>query len=153
VARWLDEDEQRTWRSFLATAELLNAALDRQLQRDAGITLASYVVLAMLSEAPDRSLRMSELAAAANASPSRLSHSVARLQERGWIRREPASEDGRGTVAVLTDAGWDVLVRTAPGHVGAVRDHVFDRLTRDQVRTLGEICATILDSLDQNRVA
>jgi len=153
VARWLDEDEQRTWRSFLATAELLNAALDRQLQRDAGITLASYVVLAMLSEAPDRSLRMSELAAAANASPSRLSHSVARLQKRGWIRREPASEDGRGTVAVLTDAGWDVLVRTAPGHVGAVRDHVFDRLTRDQVRTLGEICATILDSLDQNRVA
>ena len=153
MARWLDEDEQRTWRSFLATAELLNAALDRQLQRDAGITLASYVVLAMLSEAPDRSLRMSELAAAANASPSRLSHSVARLQERGWIRREPASEDGRGTVAVLTDAGRDMLVRTAPGHVGAVRDHVFDRLTRDQVRTLGEICATILDSLDQNRVA
>ena len=153
MTRWLDQDEQRTWRSFLATSQLLNAALDRQLQRDAGITLASYVVLAMLSEAPGRSLRMSELAAAANASPSRLSHSVARLQERGWIRREPASEDGRGTVAVLTDAGRDMLVRTAPGHVGAVRGHVFDRLTRDQVRTLGEVCATILHSLDQNRVA
>lgn len=153
MARWLDEDEQRTWRSFLATSELLYGALDRQLQRDAGITHASYIVLAMLSEAPSRSMRMSELAALANSSPSRLSHAVARLQERGWIRREPASEDGRGTVAVLTDAGWDMLVQTAPGHVTAVREHLFDRLTPDQIRSLGEICATVLDGLDPNRVA
>ena len=106
MTRWLDEDEQRTWRSFLATSELLYAALDRQLQRDAGITHASYIVLAMLSEAPDRSLRMSDLAVRANSSPSRLSHAVARLEERGWVRREPAPKDGRGTVAMLTDAGW-----------------------------------------------
>lgn len=153
MTRWLDEGEQRTWRSFLATSELLYGALDRQLQRDAGITHASYIVLAMLSEAPGRSMRMSELASLANSSPSRLSHAVARLQERGWIRREPAPKDGRGTVAVLTDEGWDMLVETAPGHVAAVREHLFDRLTAEQARSLEEICATVLDGLDPNRVA
>jgi DNA-binding MarR family transcriptional regulator len=153
VTRWLTDDEQRTWRSFLATSELLYGALDRQLQRDAGITHASYIVLAMLSEAPDRSLRMSDLALRANSSPSRLSHAIARLEARGWVRREPAPKDGRGTVAVLTDAGWDMLVQTAPGHVAAVREHLFDQLTAEQVRALGEICATVLDRLDPNRVA
>jgi DNA-binding MarR family transcriptional regulator len=153
VTRWLDQDEQRTWRSFLATSELLYAALDRQLQRDAGITHASYIVLAMLSEAPDRSLRMSDLAVKANSSPSRLSHAVARLEERGWVRRRPAPKDGRGTVAVLTDAGWDMLAETAPGHVAAVREHLFNRLTPEQVRLLGDICSTVLDGLDPNRVA
>jgi DNA-binding MarR family transcriptional regulator len=153
VTRWLDEDEQRTWRSFLSTSELLYAALDRQLQRDAGITHASYIVLAMLSEAPDRSLRMSDLAVRANSSPSRLSHAVARLEARGWVRREPAPKDGRGTVAVLTDAGWQMLADTAPGHVTAVREHLFDQLTQEQVRALGDICSTVLDGLDPNRVA
>ena len=151
VTRWLDDDEQRTWRAFLTMSELLYGALDRQLQRDAGITHASYVALAMLSEAPGRSLRMSELAARANSSPSRLSHAIARLEERGWVRRERAPQDGRGTVAVLTDAGWDMLVRTAPGHVGAVREHLFDRLTPEQVEVLGEICDTVLDGLDPDR--
>lgn len=153
MTRWLDEDEQRTWRSFLATSELLYAALGRQLQRDAGITHASYIVLAMLSEAPDRSLRMSDLAVRANSSPSRLSHAVARLEARGWVRREPAPKDGRGTVAVLTDAGWQMLADTAPGHVTAVREHLFDQLTQEQVRALGDICSTVLDGLDPNRVA
>lgn len=152
MTRWLDEDEQRTWRSFLATSEVLYAALDRQLQRDAGITHASYIVLAMLSEAPGRSLRMSDLAARANSSPSRLSHAVARLQERGWIRREPAPKDGRGTVAILTDQGWDVLVSAAPGHVSAVREFLFDRLTPEQVRVLGEVCAAVLDGTESNSV-
>jgi len=153
VTRWLDEDEQRTWRSFLATSELLYGALDRQLQRDAGITHASYIVMAMLSEAPDRALRMSDLALAANSSPSRLSHAVARLEERGWVRREPAPKDGRGTVAVLTDAGMDMLAKTAPGHVTAVREHLFDRLSPEQVRDLGDICGAVLDALNPNRVA
>jgi DNA-binding MarR family transcriptional regulator len=153
MTRWLDDDEQRTWRAFIATSEVLYAALDRQLQRDAGLTHASYIVLAMLSEAPGRSLRMSELAVKANASPSRLSHSVARLQERGWIRREPDPKDGRGTVAVLTDDGWDMLEQTAPGHVAAVREHLFDKLTTEQVRALGEICDAVLDGLAPKRVA
>lgn len=153
MTRWLDEDEQQTWRSFLATSELLYGALDRQLQRDAGITHASYIVLAMLSEAPDRSLRMSDLAIRANSSPSRLSHAIARLEARGWVRREPAPKDGRGTVAVLTDAGLEMLVESAPGHVTAVREHLFGQLTPEQVRALGDICAIVLDGLDPNRAA
>ena len=146
--RWLDDTEQRTWRAFLATVELLNAALDRQLQRDAGMTQGTYVVLAMLSEAPDRSLRMTDLARLANSTPSRLSHAMARLEERGWVTRCRAAADGRGTVATLTDAGWEVVVATAPGHVAAVREHLFDRLTADQVRVLGEVCDAVLAGLD-----
>ncbi|MFL6130303.1 MAG: MarR family winged helix-turn-helix transcriptional regulator [Mycobacteriales bacterium] len=151
VTHWLTDDEQRTWRAFLATSELLYSALDRQLQQDAKLTHGTYVVLAMLSEAPDRSLRMTDLARLANSTPSRLSHAVARLEERGWVRRDRSSQDGRGTVATLTDAGWDVLVATAPGHVEAVRRHLFDRLTPEQVRVLGEICAAVLDGLDPDR--
>ena len=148
MTRWLDEDEQATWRAFLATSELLYAALDRQLQRDAGMAHGTYVVLAMLSEAPGRSLRMTELARLANSTPSRLSHAIARMEERGWVRRDRSDQDGRGTVAVVTDAGWDLLVRTAPGHVEAVRQHLFDRLTPEQVKQFGEICAAVLDGLD-----
>lgn len=146
--RWLSDDEQRTWRAFLATTELLANALDRQLQRDATMTHASYIVLAMLSEAPGRALRMSQLAMRSNSSQSRLSHTVARLEERGWVRRERSAEDRRGNVAVLTDAGWEVLVATAPGHVRTVREHLFDQLDEEQVRQLREICATVLAKLD-----
>ena len=148
MTRWLDEDEQRTWRSFLATSELLYAALDRQLQRDAGITHASYIVLAMLSEAPGRALRMSVLAARSSSSPSRLSHTIARLESRGWVRRQRATEDGRGQVAELTDAGWTALVGAAPGHVEAVRQYVFDALTLEQVKQLDGICAALLERID-----
>ncbi len=148
MTRWLDEEEQRTWRAYLAMSELLYATLDRQLQREAGMTHGTYVVLAMLSEAPDRSLRMTDLARLANSTPSRLSHAMARLEERGWVTRCRASEDGRGTVATLTDAGWEVLVATAPGHVAAVRAALFDRLTPEQTRALGEALTTVLDGLD-----
>jgi DNA-binding MarR family transcriptional regulator len=148
VTRWLDDEEQRTWRAFLATSELLYAALDRQLQRDAGMTHGTYVVLAMLSEAPDRSLRMTDLARLANSTPSRLSHAMGRLEERGWVTRCRSAEDGRGTVATLTDAGYQVVVATAPGHVEAVRRHLFDRLTSEQVRVLGEVCDAVLAGLD-----
>jgi DNA-binding MarR family transcriptional regulator len=151
VTRWLDEKEQATWRAFLATSELLYSALDRELQRDAGMTHGTYVVLAMLSEAPGRSLRMTELARLANSTPSRLSHAVARMEDHGWVRRDRSDRDGRGTVAVLTDAGWDVVVRTAPGHVEAVRQNLFDRLTPEQTEQLGEICAAVLDGLDPDR--
>lgn len=145
---WLSDDEQRTWRAFLATTALLASALDRQLQRDASMTHASYIVLAMLSEAPGRALRMTELAVRSNSSQSRMSHTVARLEERGWVRREKSAEDKRGSVAVLTDAGWEVVVATAPGHVGAVRDSLFDQLSAEQVGQLREICAAVLTKLD-----
>lgn len=134
--RWLDDEEQQAWRAFLRAAARIDEALDRQLQRDAGMPHTYYQVLAMLSEAPGRSLRMSELAALTTSSPSRLSHAVARLEEKGWVRRQPHPTDRRGAVAVLTDQGWDVLVAAAPGHVAAVRQAIFDRLSRQQVQQL-----------------
>ncbi|GAA3178380.1 MarR family transcriptional regulator [Blastococcus jejuensis] len=146
--RWLDDEQQRTWRAWLTVTELLPRALDAQLQRDAGISHAAYVVLAMLSESPTSSRRMSDLARRANQSQSRLSHTVARLEDRGWVRRERSTEDGRGNVAVLTDAGWDVVRSVAPGHVDAVRAAVFDPLTEDQARALGDALGAIMERLD-----
>ena len=146
--RWLDDEQQRTWRAWLTVAELLPRELDAQLQRDAGISHAAYVVLAMLSESPSRSRRMSDLARRANQSQSRLSHTVARLEDRGWVRRERSAEDGRGNVAVLTDAGWDVVRSVAPGHVDAVRSAMFDPLTEEQTRAFGVVLETIMDRLD-----
>lgn len=146
--RWLDDEQQRTWRAWLTVSELLPRTLDAQLQRDAGLSHAAYVVLAMLSESPTRSRRMSDLARRANQSQSRLSHTVARLEERGWVRRERAADDGRGNLAVLTDAGWEVVVAAAPGHVDAVRAAMFDPLTPDQTTALRSILETIVERLD-----
>jgi DNA-binding MarR family transcriptional regulator len=148
VTQWLDDDQQRTWRAWLTVAELLPRALDAQLQRDAGISHAAYVVLAMLSESPQHSRRMSDLARRANQSQSRLSHTVARLEERGWVRRERSTEDGRGNVAVLTDEGWDVVRKLAPGHVDAVREAMFDPLDAEQAKAFGEALTAIIDRLD-----
>ena len=128
--------------------ELLPRTLDAQLQRDAGLTHAAYVVLAMLSEAPDRSRRMSDLARTANQSQSRLSHTVARLEERGWVRRERATEDRPGNFAVLTDAGWEVVQRVAPGHVAAVREGLFAALTPGADRGAGQALRAVLQRLD-----
>jgi len=149
--RWLDDEQQRTWRAWLTVSELLPRALDTQLQRDAGLTHAAYVVLAMLSESPSRSRRMSDLARRANQSQSRLSHTVARLEERGWVRRERSAEDGRGNLAVLTDAGWDVVRSAAPGHVDAVREAMFEPLTAEQTRLLGDALQAIVERLDPDR--
>ena len=149
--RWLDEEQQRTWRAWLAVCELVPRALDAQLQRDAGLSHAAYVVLAMLSEAPGRSRRMSDLARRANQSQSRLSHTVARLEDRGWVRRERSADDRRGNLAVLTDAGWDVVRTVAPGHVEAVREAMFSPLTPEQTRVLGDAMQAILEQLDPDR--
>jgi DNA-binding MarR family transcriptional regulator len=149
--RWLDDQQQRTWRAWLSASELVPRVLDAQLQRDAGISHAAYVVLAMLSESPTRSRRMSDLARRANQSQSRLSHTVARLEERGWVRRERSAEDGRGHVAVLTEDGWDVVRSVAPGHVDAVREAMFGPLTPEQTQALGEALEAIVDRLDPDR--
>ena len=149
--RWLDEEQQRTWRAWLAVSELVPRVLDTQLQRDAGLSHAAYVVLAMLSEAPGRSRRMSDLTRRANQSQSRLSHTVARLEDRGWVRRERSADDGRGNVAVLTDAGWDVVRTVAPGHVDAVREAMFAPLSDEQTRVLGDAMQAILERLDPDR--
>ena len=148
TGRWLDDTQQRAWRAWLTLSELLPRELDAQLQRDAGLTHAAYVVLAMLSEAPGRSRRMSDLARRANQSQSRLSHTVARLEERGWVQRVRATEGRRGNVAVLTGSGREVVARVAPGHVAAVRDSFFAALTPAQTRLLGEALGAVLERLD-----
>ena len=143
--RWLDDEEQHAWRAFLRAAAAVDDALDRQLQRDAGMPHAYYQVLAMLSEAPGCTLRMSELAGLTTSSASRLSHAVSRLEERGWVRRERHPTDRRGSLAVLTDDGWAAVQAAAPGHVAAVRAAVFDRLEPDQVSQLREISEALAD--------
>lgn len=122
----------------------LPTTLDAQLQRDAGVSLFEYQVMAMLSMEPDRTLRMSRLAALASGSLTRLSRVVDRLDRRGWVCRQPDPTDGRSTLAVLTDAGWEKVVETAPGHVAEVRRLIFDHLTRSQVRQLNEIGSRVL---------
>lgn len=147
--RWLDETEMRAWRGLVTTMQLLPLALDRQLQREAGIPHPYYMVLAMLSEAPERSMRMSALAALTATSQSRLSHSVDRLQERGWVERRACPEDRRGAIAVLTDAGYEALAAAAPGHVAEVRRRVFDLLTREQVEGLADVAGALAAGLEE----
>ena len=149
MPRWLTDEEQRVWRSFLSMKRHLDTALEAQLARDAAMPHAHYQILAMLSEAPERTLRMSDLATLVDASPSRLSHAVARLEERGWIERVRCPDDRRGILARLTDAGMTHLENIAPGHVAAVRSALFDRLDDRQIRQLGEIAETILRHPDR----
>src|SRR6476620_8533537 len=134
--RWLSADEREAWLGLLGVTLLLPGMLDSQLQRDAGLTTFDYLVLAMLSEAPDRTLQLKTLARLSNGSLSRLSHTVTRLEKRGWIRRETSPTDGRATVAVLTDAGYTKIVETAPGHVDLVRRVVFDSVDQSDVPQL-----------------
>ena len=139
--RWLDQDERAAWLSLAGVVTLLPAALDTQLQRDADLSHFEYMVLAMLSERPTRTARMSELAALANGSLSRLSHVARRLEDQGYLVRQACTEDRRATNAVLTDEGYAKVVATAPGHVTAVRRLVFDALDpeqREQLRSIGE---------------
>jgi DNA-binding MarR family transcriptional regulator len=145
--RWLDTKEQQTWRAFFGATQLLFDRLDRELQRDAGIPHAYYEILVWLSEAPNRSLRMSDLATQTRSSRSRLSHAVARLEERGWVTRRDCPTDKRGQIAALTDDGLAALQAAAPGHVDGVRAHLFDPLTPEQARQLREISQTLLAAL------
>ena len=145
--RWLDANEQRTWRAFLTVQRLLFDRLERQLQHDSGLPHAYYEILVRLSEAPDRTLRMSQLADSALSSRSRLSHAVARLEAAGWVRRRSCAEDRRGSFAELTDAGLAKLEEAAPGHVEAVRADLLDALTPAQQRALREISETVVAHL------
>ncbi|MGY1883956.1 MarR family winged helix-turn-helix transcriptional regulator [Blastococcus sp. SYSU DS0753] len=142
--RWLTAEEESTWRSLMTLMTQLPWALECQLQRDAQLSVVEYHVLAMLSERPEHTMRMSELAALTNASLSRLSHLVKRLEGRGFVRREPDPADGRYTHAILTDDGYSHLAANAPGHVRQVRDLVMDALTPEQVHALGDIVGQVL---------
>ncbi|MGC5050920.1 MarR family winged helix-turn-helix transcriptional regulator [Micromonospora sp. DT48] len=149
MTRWLTTDEQRTWRAFLTASRALMDTLDRELQRDAGIPHAYYEILVRLSEAPDRRLRMSELAEASGSSRSRLSHAVARLEATGWVRREDCPTDRRGQIAQLTEEGFAKLAAAAPGHVEGVRRHLFDALSPAQVEQLRQISEVLAERLNR----
>jgi DNA-binding MarR family transcriptional regulator len=140
---WLTAEEQQAWRAFLSASRRLFTEIDGYLQHVAGIPHAYYEILVRLSEAPGRELRMTQLADASISSKSRLSHAVARLEERGWVERAACPTDRRGQVARLTDEGFAALEAAAPGHVDQVRQMVFDRLTPEQVAQLLAISQVI----------
>src|SRR5436190_20454792 len=145
--RWLDAEEQQAWRAFIEAARLLTDQLDRELQRDAGMPHAYYEILVRLSEAPNRALRMSDLAERSLSSRSRLSHAIAKLEDLGWVQRQDCPEDRRGSYAILTDKGFDVLEKAAHGHVEGVRTHLFDQLTEKQVQQLRDISEAVVNHL------
>src|SRR3954453_20786089 len=146
--RWLDAEEQKAWRAWLYSTQLLHDRLDRELTHGTGISHAYYEILVQLSETEGRALRMSELADRCLSSRSRLSHAVSRLEERGWVRRQVCAEDGRGQLAVLTDEGFAALEAAAPIHVESVRRNLFDQLTPEQVAAMRDIGETLLRHLN-----
>jgi len=146
--QWLTSDERAAWLAIAAVSLRLPTALDQQLRRDAGLRLFEYHALAALSESPDRTRRMSDLADLAQGSLPRLSQVVTRLEERGWVRRSQDPDDGRSTLVTLTDAGWDTIVAAAPGHVAEVRRLVIDTLTSSQVGQLAAIGRRVLTAID-----
>jgi DNA-binding MarR family transcriptional regulator len=144
--RWLTDEQQKVWRDFVEVLVKVPAAIEAQLQRDSGLTHMGYYVLSALSEQCDRRLTMSRLAKKVTSSLSRLSHVVARLEAQGLVRRMRDPEDGRVQIAVLTDAGYAKVVESAPGHVEAVQQLIFDRLTPAQARQLGRLAEAMLET-------
>lgn len=145
---WLDDDQQRAWRQWLALTTRLPAALNRQLQADADLSLADFDVLVQLSERPEGRCRARELGQALQWEKSRLSHHLTRMQRRGLVVREDVAGDARGSTAVLTAAGRAAIEAAAPAHVATVRALVFDGLTPEQVRALTDVTAAVLARLD-----
>jgi DNA-binding MarR family transcriptional regulator len=152
MTRWLDEDEQRAWLRLAGVMLKLSPALDSQLQRDSDLTHFDYLCLAMLSESEGRRLRMSDLASRTNASLSRLSHVVSKLERRGLVARCPSPESRRVTLVSLTDDGWERLVEAAPGHVETVRSLVFEGLPAADVAALERIAGHIVEHVEASRL-
>lgn len=144
---WLSDEESLAWRAVISMVLRVPGPLDAQMQRDSGITLFDYLALSYLSMAPERTLRMSELATVTNGTLSRLSNVVKRLEQKGWVERSPDPADGRSTLAHLTDEGYAVVEEAAPGHVAAVRHYVIDPLTAAQQRALVDVA----DRLQERR--
>jgi DNA-binding MarR family transcriptional regulator len=150
--QWLTAAELDSWLSLARLMTWLPWSMDQQLQRDSKLGMVEYQVLAMLSESPERRMRMSSLAEVTNASLSRLSHLVKRLEERGLVRREPDPADGRFTHAILTDQGFQTLAEAAPGHVAHVRSLVIDVLSPEQLRRLGLVADRIMSRIDTSEI-
>jgi DNA-binding MarR family transcriptional regulator len=149
ATRWLDADEDRAWRAYRRMRLLLDAQITRDLAHDSGLSDPDYDVLSNLSEAADHRWRLNELAARMLWSRSRLSHHIARMEQRGLVRREECASDARGAFVVLTEGGLRAIQDAAPGHVASVRRHLVDVLTREQLRTLDEIATTVVARLNQ----
>jgi len=150
--KWLTATELASWLSVVRLMTWLPWSIDQQLQRDSNLRMVEYQVLAMLSESPQRTMRMSPLAEVTNASLSRLSHLVERLEKRGFVRREPDPTDGRFTNAILTEKGLRALVEAAPGHLAHVRSLVIDVLSPEQLRRLGRDAARIMSHIDTSGI-
>lgn len=146
--RWLTDDEMVTWLTLIGVAMELPPALDAQLRRDSGLSHFDYYVMAILSEAPARTLQMSELAERTNSTLSRLSHAVTKMERAGWVRRDTSPHDARVTIAILTEAGWERVRDAAPGHVERVRTLIFDSISPDDVAALGRILGPVKAALD-----
>ena len=145
---WLDDEEQQVWLQLSLLLTRLPTALERQLQRDAGLSLYEYLLLSGLSMTPARRLRLRDLAEFTGTSLSRLSNVIRKLEGHGWVIREPDPQDGRSTFAVLTEAGYAKVVASAPGHVREVRKLVFDPLSTAQLRRFGSTIRRVLDVID-----
>ena len=147
--RWLDDDEMAAWLPLVRILVALPQAIDKRLREEVGITHTYYAMLATLSAQPDRSLTMGELARLTGTSPSRLTHAVAVLEQRGWVVKAPCATDRRSQFATLTDEGYALLERIAPGHLAQVRELVFDRLTPEQIRNLADIANALVGGIDE----
>lgn len=150
--RWLTDDEQRSWRAWLEAGLLLVDRLEQELKASDGLSGPEYEVLVRLSEAPDRRLRMSDLASRTLSSKSRLSHQISRMEDDGLVRREECVEDRRGAWAVLTEQGWDRLVAAAPSHVTSVRRWLVESMSPVEFHELGRLCTKVVERLQSGDV-
>jgi DNA-binding MarR family transcriptional regulator len=153
MTRWLTEDEQHSWRAWLAASLLLQDRLTREMQAQHGLTMADYEILVRLSEVEDRRMRMSDLAEVTLSSRSRLSHQIDRMEKAGLVERQLCADDRRGAFAVLTEQGWATLVAAAPDHVESVRTHLVDVLTPKEFAALGAACQKVADQLGESSPA
>ena len=148
MTRWLNQEQQKHWRAWIATSILLNDRLSRELQDFSGLTINDYEILVRLSEAHDRSMRMSELATQTLLSRSRLSHQIDRMEKAGLVERAVCDTDRRGQIARMTELGWQTLVKAAPDHVESVRTHFVDILSDEEFAALGTSLRKIADHLE-----
>lgn len=150
-AKWLGDDEQRLWRAYLDATRLLFQNLDKQLLRDSDISFADFEILVLLSEAPDRRMRMRDLADASTTTRSGITRAVSRMENAGWVRRVECESDRRGAWAELTDVGYARLAEAGPGHVEAVRENMFDLLSPDDVTSMAEAFTRMRDRMIDGR--
>lgn len=149
--RWLDDEQQRLWRSFLGGTTVLMDRLDRDLRAEHGLSMSEYEILVRLSEAPDRSIRMADLAAALSHSRSRITHTISRLERDGIVTRIQCDTDGRGVTAVLTDKGFDLLATAAHTHVRGVREYLIDLADPADLAAVGRVMEAVQASIGGRR--